>query len=565
MAQIVDDRTPLRGLLLPARTNDLKDDVARLRATLLMLDADISQALQQAGVAQDVAQGVEAALSDVAEAVEVNRLLALGSARTLAVGSGDSSPGTLDAKLSVASGGALLREIRSMDMLLSIRAASTSQTGVVRFATPEEAAARSATDLAVTPSALGNVVAQASRIARSARGSNTALAVGDLGSLVDFTTGGWTQTFAAISTLGAGWFAYLLNSSTGEITLDPAGTEQIDGRSSYVMYPSEARLVVCDGVALRSLVLQPFRKLFSSSGAFSKPPGYVAFDIEAQGGAGGGTGGGSWKANATSIYGGAGGGGGAKRRARLPAASVADLTAVTVGSGGLGGAGATYGGSQTGSSGGNGSVTSFGDQVIAPGGLGGQGTRGGDGGAAINGRANGQADPYAGGGPAVADGYQAYMPVFGGGGGASSGDAGYGSVGGLRSAEGGPGGGAGGGLLCGTGGSFPANAASNGTNPASGTEGGCAVTTGFSVGGGGAAGARSVTASAQASSGGNGSAADDTTTGTAGGGGGAGGIGGNGGNGGRGAGGGGGGASFSAAGGAGGNGGAGALQIIGVT
>lgn len=186
-------------------------------------------------------------------------------------------------------------------------------------------------------------------IARSARTSNTQLVAADLGSLIDITSGTFTQTFAAVATLGSGWWLYLRNSGAGDVTLDPNGSEQIDGLTSYVMYPGEVRLVQCDGAALRGFVIAPFSKTFTTSGTFIKPPGYAEFGARIKGGDGGGGGGGSGAGLSSGAYpsgsasggsGGSGGVAGADLQAQKQASDVAASSTVTVGAKGVGGNGA---------------------------------------------------------------------------------------------------------------------------------------------------------------------------------------------------------------------------------
>lgn len=82
---------------------------------------------------------------------------------------------------------------------------------------------------------------------RSARTSNTILAVGDKGKLIEATSGTYSQTLTAAATLGAGWFAYLKNSGTGVITIDPNGSETIDGATTYTLQPGDMVGIQCDG------------------------------------------------------------------------------------------------------------------------------------------------------------------------------------------------------------------------------------------------------------------------------------------------------------------------------
>ena len=134
----------------------------------------------------------------------------------------------------------------------------------------------------------GLAVDAGASLLRSARTSNTVLGNADKGKLIDITSGTFTQTFAAVATLADGWYCYLKNSGTGDVTLDPNASELIDGMTSYVMYPGEVRLVQCDGLALRSVVLNAFYRTFTASGTFTTPPGYSQFSGLLWSGGGGG-------------------------------------------------------------------------------------------------------------------------------------------------------------------------------------------------------------------------------------------------------------------------------------
>jgi hypothetical protein len=160
---------------------------------------------------------------------------------------------------------------------------------------------------------------------RSARTSNTILAGSDLGKLIDITSGTFTQTFTAAATLGGNWFCHIRNSGTGDITLDPNGSELIDGLTSYVMYPGETRLVTCDGTGFYTIVLKSFYKVFTATGTFVKPPGYEMFSGVMWGGGGGGDGG-------------FGGGGGGCSQFDFHASVIGASQSVTIGGGAAAGA-----------------------------------------------------------------------------------------------------------------------------------------------------------------------------------------------------------------------------------
>ena len=179
------------------------------------------------------------------------------------------------------------------------------------------------------PSSFGYSSIITPNVIRSARTANTILSVADQGTLIDITSGTFSQTFTAASTLGSGWFCYIRNAGTGDITLDPNSTELIDGLSTYIMYGGETRLVQCTGTAFTTVVLSPFYRAFTASGTFTKPPGYSQFAGLAW------SGGGSGEKNVSGSAIRSGGGGGCGDFLLL-ASTVGTTETITIGAGGLG-------------------------------------------------------------------------------------------------------------------------------------------------------------------------------------------------------------------------------------
>lgn len=212
-------------------------------------------------------------------------------------------------------------------------------------------------------------------ILHTAKTGAYAIQTSDLGTWIDGTANSWTLTIPNPATLGSGFWFYWSNTGSGNITISPAvGT--IDGLSSFVSYPGEARFIQSDGSNLNSIVLSGMRLVLTSTGAnvITVPPKYTAF-YRKYGGAGGGGGGGAKVPAGTTGSGGGGGGPGMVIENMIAAPSWTGLQTITIGQGGANGSGAT-------SSPGAGTNGSPGTQTIVTGGPTAFGGGGGAGGAA---------------------------------------------------------------------------------------------------------------------------------------------------------------------------------------
>lgn len=307
------------------------------------------------------------------------------------------------------------------------------------------------------------VVVPPPSVIRSARTSNTILAATDVTTLIDITSGTFTQTFTAAATLGNGWYCWIRNSGTGDITLDPNGSETIDGVASFIMYPGEARIVICDGASFYSQVINPFYRVFTASGTFITPPGYDQIGGLLWGGGGSGAKG----SNLT------GGGGGACVPFALTAAALGASQSITI-------AASATGPSSTNTNGVQGNNSSIGTLVTAYGGGPGDyagGAHGGGGGGALGAGAitNGGAPRVSGadntgfGGADGGTSAAGFRSIYGGGGGGSGATIGGGS---LYGGGGGGGGNTGGASTFGGAGGTGSSASSGGDGTAPGGGGG---------------------------------------------------------------------------------------------
>ncbi len=128
----------------------------------------------------------------------------------------------------------------------------------------------------------------------SARTSDTQLVAADKATLIDITSGTFTQTFAAASTLGAGWWCYYRISGSGNITFDANGTETFDGQLTGVAYPGCTYLVVCKGTGFTVAKVAGKRVELKTSGtSWTVPMGVWSYKARLQGAGGSGARGGA--------------------------------------------------------------------------------------------------------------------------------------------------------------------------------------------------------------------------------------------------------------------------------
>lgn len=100
-------------------------------------------------------------------------------------------------------------------------------------------------------------------IAASGGGGSSALTIsnktaaytvvsGDLGTIINCTSGTFTVSLTAAATLGAGFNCWIWNTGTGTITIDPNGAETIDGNATFVLRKGQGVQIICTGTAFRT-------------------------------------------------------------------------------------------------------------------------------------------------------------------------------------------------------------------------------------------------------------------------------------------------------------------------
>lgn len=79
------------------------------------------------------------------------------------------------------------------------------------------------------------------------KNANYTLGINDRAQLIISTGGTLTFSFTAASTLGSTWFAFIRNSGSGTLTLDPNSSETINGAATLVLNQGDSCMIVCDG------------------------------------------------------------------------------------------------------------------------------------------------------------------------------------------------------------------------------------------------------------------------------------------------------------------------------
>ena len=98
---------------------------------------------------------------------------------------------------------------------------------------------------------------------------------GDLGKIINCTSGTFTISLTSAATLGAGFNVTIWNTSTTStdaITIDPDGTETLDGRTTIQIYPGNFVELVCTGSAWQTNVKLVTKAIAANTATSTTPP-----------------------------------------------------------------------------------------------------------------------------------------------------------------------------------------------------------------------------------------------------------------------------------------------------
>lgn len=118
-------------------------------------------------------------------------------------------------------------------------------------------------------------LAEAFLVAKSA---NFAVALADFGKIFPCTST-ITASFAAAAALGDGFWCGVRNDGTGALTLDPNGSELIDGAATAVLAPGECCYIWCDGSAFKTVGRQSLGLQTQKATAFTTAGTAPAFTL----------------------------------------------------------------------------------------------------------------------------------------------------------------------------------------------------------------------------------------------------------------------------------------------
>jgi hypothetical protein len=95
---------------------------------------------------------------------------------------------------------------------------------------------------------------------------------GDLGTIINCTSGTFTVSLTAAATLGSGFTCTIWNTGTGAITIDPNAAETIDGKTTLILRAGEGTDIVCDGTNWQTSYKKTMRYYSENTASTSTRP-----------------------------------------------------------------------------------------------------------------------------------------------------------------------------------------------------------------------------------------------------------------------------------------------------
>jgi len=118
----------------------------------------------------------------------------------------------------------------------------------------------------------------AASMKRAQKTANYTAVQTDLSTVIELTSASaLTLSLTAAATLGNGWFAWVQNTGTAAVTIDPNGAETIDTAASTVCLPDQVRLITCDGTAFKSILMRDGGWQLLATSTVSSPVATITF------------------------------------------------------------------------------------------------------------------------------------------------------------------------------------------------------------------------------------------------------------------------------------------------